>query len=52
MSERLRCALVGFGYWGPNLLRNFAEHADAEVKVVCDPRPDLAQRLGARYPSV
>lgn len=52
MSERLRCALVGFGYWGPNLLRNFAEHADAEIKLVCDPRPDLAQRIGARYPSV
>jgi predicted dehydrogenase len=52
MSEPIRCALVGFGYWGPNLLRNFAEVADAEVKVVCDPRPDLARRIGRRYPSV
>jgi predicted dehydrogenase len=52
MTERLRCALIGFGYWGPNLLRNFAEHPDAEVKLVCDPRPDLAQRIGARYPSI
>jgi predicted dehydrogenase len=52
MSEPIRCALVGFGYWGPNLLRNFAEVADAEVKVVCDPRPDLARRVGRRYPSV
>lgn len=52
MSDRIRCALVGFGYWGPNLLRNFSEVADAEVKVVCDPRPDLARRIGGRYPSV
>jgi predicted dehydrogenase len=52
MSGRIRCALVGFGYWGPNLLRNFAELADAEVKLVCDPRPDLAQRISRRYPSV
>ncbi len=52
MSERIRCALIGFGYWGPNLLRNFSELAGAEVKVVCDPRPDLARRVGARYGAV
>ena len=52
MSDRIRVALIGFGYWGPNLLRNFAEIEDAEVKLVCDPRPDLARRIGARYPSV
>jgi predicted dehydrogenase len=52
VSDRVRCALVGFGYWGPNLLRNFADREDAEVKVVCDPRPDLARKLGSRYPSV
>jgi predicted dehydrogenase len=52
VSDRIRCALIGFGYWGPNLLRNFAELENAEVKVVCDPRPDLARRIGARYPSV
>lgn len=52
MSGPIRCALIGFGYWGPNLLRNFAELETAEVKVVCDPRPDLAHRIGPRYPSV
>ena len=52
MSGRIRCALIGFGYWGPNLLRNFSELVDAEVKVVCDPRPDLAHRVSRRYPSV
>lgn len=52
MSERLRCALVGYGYWGPNLLRNFSDLPDAEVKVVCDPRPDLAARISRRYPWV
>jgi len=52
MSGPVRCALIGFGYWGPNLLRNFAELEIADVKVVCDPRPDLARRIGPRYPSV
>jgi predicted dehydrogenase len=44
--------LIGFGYWGPNLLRNFAELENAEVRLVCDPRPDLAQRIGRRYPGL
>jgi predicted dehydrogenase len=52
VTSRIRCALVGFGYWGPNLLRNFAELEDVEVKVVCDPRPDLTRRIGPRYPGV
>ena len=29
MSGPIRCALIGFGYWGPNLLRNFG--IDPEV---------------------
>ena len=52
MSEPIRCALVGFGYWGPNLLRNLSDLVDAQVRVVCDPRPDLARRIGPRYPWV
>lgn len=52
MISRIRCALIGFGYWGPNLLRNFAELEDAEIKLVCDPRPDLARKIGPRYPGV
>ncbi|HUA55527.1 MAG TPA: Gfo/Idh/MocA family oxidoreductase [Candidatus Sulfotelmatobacter sp.] len=52
MSARIRCALIGFGYWGPNLLRNLSDLTDAEVRVVCDPRPDLAARIGHRYPGV
>jgi predicted dehydrogenase len=52
VSARIRCALIGFGYWGPNLLRNFSDLADATVTVVCDPRPDLARRIGPRYGAI
>jgi len=31
-----RVAVVGCGYWGQNLIRNFAELKEAELKVVCD----------------
>lgn len=34
--------LVGYGYWGINLLRNFMNTKDATVRTVCDPR---AERL-------
>lgn len=35
-SRRLRVALVGAGYWGPNLARNFAASPDWELAAVCD----------------
>ena len=32
----LKIAVVGCGYWGPNLIRNFYSLSDCEVKKVCD----------------
>ena len=34
----LRVALVGYGYWGPNLLRNYMELPGAGSSWVCDAR--------------
>ena len=31
--------VIGYGYWGPNLVRNFAECQGAAVRMVCDLRP-------------
>ena len=45
-------AVVGYGYWGPNLLRNYMEIGDAHVKWVCDKRPERLDEACARYPSV
>jgi predicted dehydrogenase len=44
-------AVVGLGYWGPNLVRNFQELADAEVVAVCDPDVDRLELVGRRFPS-
>jgi predicted dehydrogenase len=42
-------AVVGAGYWGPNLMRNFANSPSTELVHVCDLDPDRAKRvLGTR----
>src|SRR3990167_8867575 len=50
MSKRI--ALVGYGYWGPNLLRNFYETSDCEVLYVCDIDLSKLKSVRRRYPSV
>lgn len=44
--------VIGYGYWGPNLVRNFADTAGAEVVAVCDLRPERLLRLNQTNPSV
>ena len=45
-------AVVGLGYWGPNLVRNLHELPEAEVAVVCDARPEALERIRLRYPAI
>lgn len=45
MTEKLRVALVGAGYWGPNLARNFAASDDWDLAAVCDPDIDRAHSV-------
>ena len=40
--------LVGLGYWGPNLARNFGELAD--LRWLCDLDPELREHFAERYP--
>lgn len=42
-SERLGVAVVGAGYWGPNLIRNFRASADWDLVAVCDLDTDRAR---------
>jgi predicted dehydrogenase len=44
--------VIGHGYWGPNLVRNFSEVRDARVGHVADLRQDQLARVAARYPAV
>lgn len=45
-------AVVGLGYWGPNLLRVLADQPEAEVRWICDLDRERRQRSKRRYPAV
>src|SRR3712207_684837 len=42
-------AVVGLGYWGPNILRNLPELGEAEVSYVCDRRLEPLSQVVRRY---
>jgi predicted dehydrogenase len=48
----LKLGVIGYGYWGPNVVRNFAEHADCRVVSVCDANPQALARLASRHPDI
>jgi predicted dehydrogenase len=43
--------VVGLGYWGPNLARNFDRLPDAELAWLCDSSEDALERWGRAFPS-
>ncbi|MBW4656735.1 MAG: Gfo/Idh/MocA family oxidoreductase [Kaiparowitsia implicata GSE-PSE-MK54-09C] len=44
--------VIGYGYWGPNLVRNFYDVPGVQVHWVCDLRTERLARLRLRYPAV
>ena len=44
--------VIGCGYWGPNLIRNFFEVADVNMIMCCDLRQDRVSLIRAKYPSI
>ena len=48
----IRIGVIGYGYWGPNLVRNCFEAAGAEVASVSDLRADRLALVGSRYPTI
>ena len=42
--------VVGLGYWGPNLARNFGALPDSQVTWLCDGDADRVERLAASFP--
>ncbi len=53
MSEReLTIGVVGLGYWGPNLARNFASIPGCRLTWCCDADPDARQRMQRMLPGV
>jgi predicted dehydrogenase len=44
--------VVGYGYWGPNLVRNFSEALETQVIGVADTRPERLALVQNRYPAI
>ena len=51
-ADSVGLAVVGLGYWGPNLLRNAWEIDNARVMAVCDRDEEALDRVARRYPSI
>jgi len=45
-----KIGIIGCGYWGPNLVRNFTELTNCEVAAVADLNKDRLSALAARFP--
>jgi predicted dehydrogenase len=48
----LRIAVVGHGYWGPNLVRNFSESGRFEVVAIAERRSEARAQIARRHPAV
>lgn len=48
----VRIGMIGVGYWGPNLIRNFSDLDDAEVVACADLSAERLQKIRKRHPSV
>jgi predicted dehydrogenase len=50
MSKQVRVGVVGCGYWGPNLIRNFRSLPDCKLKLMCDVDQGRLKHLRSLYP--
>ena len=52
MKKQIKVGVVGCGYWGPNLIRNFRSLPDCNLKLMCDISEPRLKHLRALYPEV
>ncbi len=52
MAKQIKVGVVGCGYWGPNLIRNFRALPDCDLKIMCDLSEKRLAHLRTVYPEV
>jgi predicted dehydrogenase len=52
MKKQIAVGVLGCGYWGPLLVRNFKSLPDCELKAVCDVSAARLKHLSTLYPDV
>src|SRR5579862_5370907 len=50
--QMIRIGVIGYGYWGPNIVRNFHTHDCSEVTLVADKSSKAQERLHKSHPSI
>jgi predicted dehydrogenase len=48
----INLAVVGYGYWGPNIVRNVMERPELSLWGLCEMNAERAAKFSARYPGV
>jgi len=48
----LKIGIIGYGYWGPNIVRNFNSAKDSMVSMVCDMSKQVINKVKKAYPQV
>jgi predicted dehydrogenase len=48
----INVAVVGYGYWGPNIVRNVMDRPELSLWGLCEMNPERVQRFSSRYPGV
>jgi len=51
-KKPIQIAVVGCGYWGPNLIRNFRFLKESNVKIVCDVKEERLAHMRQLYPEI
>lgn len=51
MGGNVRVGVIGCGYWGPNLIRNFASADGCELAAIADPNADRLMQISRLHPS-
>ena len=48
----MKVGVIGLGYWGPNLVRNFLANPEVESVTACDIKPERLEAIGSKMPAV
>ena len=48
----VKIGLIGFGYWGPNLVRNFSSQKEGKVIVLAEARKERHDQISKSYPDI
>jgi predicted dehydrogenase len=52
LMSTVKIGVIGAGYWGPNLIRNFSQLPQADLRMVCDLQQERLDHIQSRFPEV